>query len=282
MEIQHNNILGSHLKYLRDQKGWDRKALAEKLGVSASYIGLIETNKRLPSTEKLDRYANVFDVSLKELELLLEKQKAADGSNIQDEACEQRDLNVEDISLLEHFLNQLNNVQKTHQTDIIEKCQKILYDHFRANLQSYTLPEVIALVKTEFTSCGSTNDPFNEQILEGIFTLSSEHEVYFRLSNYKQTITLELPYEYKDYLPLFEDSIGPHDFILSVEENTPYLFKQRDCIQFTWFSPVTSLQQQFDILYNSNVNYRDIVSNSLKLEWYIQQKLERFDFDLVK
>ena len=55
--------LGRLIKTLRAGLGLSQESLAQKLEISASYLCLLETGKREPSKDLLDRIADVFSVS---------------------------------------------------------------------------------------------------------------------------------------------------------------------------------------------------------------------------
>ena len=57
--------LGSRVRALRSRKGLTQKAMAERLGISASYLNLIEHNRRPLSVEVLLKLATVFDVDVR-------------------------------------------------------------------------------------------------------------------------------------------------------------------------------------------------------------------------
>lgn len=60
--------IGLFLKKLRDSYNYKQAVVAEAVGVSQAYIGLIEKGMRLPSVEVLRSYAEVFtSVSIDEL-----------------------------------------------------------------------------------------------------------------------------------------------------------------------------------------------------------------------
>lgn len=51
------------LKELREEKGYSQEQLARKLGVRQSTVGMWENGRNKPKNEKLERLANIFDVS---------------------------------------------------------------------------------------------------------------------------------------------------------------------------------------------------------------------------
>ena len=60
-------LLARNMKRLREALGLSQMALAERVGCSTTLIGNIETLKRFPSAENLDKIAEAFDAPLYEL-----------------------------------------------------------------------------------------------------------------------------------------------------------------------------------------------------------------------
>jgi XRE family transcriptional regulator, master regulator for biofilm formation len=58
--------LGEKFKELRKARGYSQEAIADKLGVSKSFISLIESNKREPGPEFITKAAALFDVDIAE------------------------------------------------------------------------------------------------------------------------------------------------------------------------------------------------------------------------
>jgi len=65
-------MIGEALKMFRNIHGYKAKELAELLEISPSYLSEIETGKKLPSYEILEKYSHVFDVKLSTLILFSE------------------------------------------------------------------------------------------------------------------------------------------------------------------------------------------------------------------
>jgi transcriptional regulator with XRE-family HTH domain len=64
--------LGQGIRVARLQAKWSQKRLAKVLGVDASYLSMIEANKRVPSLEVLARIADECRLKLSQLVLLCE------------------------------------------------------------------------------------------------------------------------------------------------------------------------------------------------------------------
>lgn len=62
--------IGTIFKSLRVSYGWQQGFLAEKLGISANYLSLIENGKKIPSKELLERLAKETGISIDALDFL--------------------------------------------------------------------------------------------------------------------------------------------------------------------------------------------------------------------
>ena len=78
-------IVGQRLKVLRRSLGLTQAQMAAELGVSASYITLIEANQRPASAKLLMKLAEVYDLNISELSPSVDAQLAADfGAAVKD------------------------------------------------------------------------------------------------------------------------------------------------------------------------------------------------------
>ena len=59
--------LGNNIRNLRQARNWSQAELAEKAGVSAAYIGMIERSEKEPKLSTLIRIANILDAGLESL-----------------------------------------------------------------------------------------------------------------------------------------------------------------------------------------------------------------------
>lgn len=91
-------IIGQRLKVLRTTLGLTQAQMAEQLGVSASYITLIESDQRPASAKLLMRLAQVYDLNVAELAPDTDAQLAADfEAALKDPALEAEGVNRAEI-----------------------------------------------------------------------------------------------------------------------------------------------------------------------------------------
>jgi len=55
-------ILARNLKENRQKCGFTQEKLAEKAGISANYLSMVEISKKFPTPEMLDRLANALNI----------------------------------------------------------------------------------------------------------------------------------------------------------------------------------------------------------------------------
>jgi transcriptional regulator with XRE-family HTH domain len=59
--------LGEKIRMEREQRGWEKAELAQKVGVSPTYINKIENDKLMPTLDVAKRFAKVLEFSLEEV-----------------------------------------------------------------------------------------------------------------------------------------------------------------------------------------------------------------------
>lgn len=55
--------IGKRIRKQREAKGWRQEDLAEKVGLSVTYTGMIERGEKMPKLETFIRIANVLETS---------------------------------------------------------------------------------------------------------------------------------------------------------------------------------------------------------------------------
>lgn len=66
-KAQKDYKLGRRIQKLRQQKNYTQEKLAERVGVSVTWIGYIETGYRRPNLAMLSKVANALGVKVKDL-----------------------------------------------------------------------------------------------------------------------------------------------------------------------------------------------------------------------
>ena len=71
-------MIGDVLKRTRTIYGYKANEMSSALGISASYLSEIENNKKQPSLELLEKYADIYGIRLSSLILLSESMEVAE------------------------------------------------------------------------------------------------------------------------------------------------------------------------------------------------------------
>jgi len=72
-------MIGQTLKKVRTIYGYKAVVMSSILGISASYLSEIENDKKQPSLELLQKYADAFGIKLSSLILLSEEENEVGG-----------------------------------------------------------------------------------------------------------------------------------------------------------------------------------------------------------
>lgn len=65
--LKKDAAIGKRIKRLRNKVGLTQEGLAEKIGVSTTHVGLVETGNRRMSLKTLQKVASVLRVKVKDL-----------------------------------------------------------------------------------------------------------------------------------------------------------------------------------------------------------------------
>ena len=76
--------VGKSIRALRESKGWSQDVLAEKLGTTKSAVSFWERGETMPRTAKIQKMAQLFDVTVTEL---LTGEKRSKGTLTGDEVA---------------------------------------------------------------------------------------------------------------------------------------------------------------------------------------------------
>lgn len=61
------STIGKRIRFFREEKKWSQEVFAEKLGLSLTYIGMIERGEKIPKLETFINTANTLGVSADQL-----------------------------------------------------------------------------------------------------------------------------------------------------------------------------------------------------------------------
>lgn len=110
--------IGENVRKIRELKGMTQQELADSIGISRSYLGDLEKNRRNPSTETIEKLSELLGVSVfyimkgmktKQDELFFNKIKKNDFNDLIDEIMNKK---AEDVK---RIVNNLENTSENRQ-----------------------------------------------------------------------------------------------------------------------------------------------------------------------
>lgn len=93
-------VLGSALKSIRTIYGMSARELSGELDISPSYLSEIETGKKVPNLQLLEKYSNIFDIRISSLLYFAEELEPQNA--ITDKRIKLRDKVMVLMQALEH------------------------------------------------------------------------------------------------------------------------------------------------------------------------------------
>ncbi len=58
-----SRMIGKRIRFYRESRKWTQEEFAEKVGLSLTYVGMVERGDKIPKLETFIRIANVLQVS---------------------------------------------------------------------------------------------------------------------------------------------------------------------------------------------------------------------------
>lgn len=262
------NILGNYLKNLREQDNLSKVALAEQIKITDSYISMIENGGRSPSIETLEKYSEFFTVDINHLKDLSEKQKQLKQL---DKESESEQDTTELPKPIQNLVNLLLKVDKPLLDDLVSSFLKQADDHLIQMTPKYNLTDI----RKKYQKVLAFENSHDESIvIEGLLNLPEDTNFFFRLLRNKDLLSLEILQSNRSKIDLFEKWIGPHVFSYLTGVSLPQVVEKQKGISFCWFSPNTTLSEQFDHLLKQKLDIDSILFNSSQLAWYIHQNYD--------
>lgn len=255
-------VLGNRLKELRNKHNLTITGLAEILGISHSYVGFLEKGTRKGSEEVLKKYADFFQVSLDDLMEL--QSQIFDSSQIHILTDKSP---TEEIVELNSLLLKLNEEIRISLIEKFkEQVQQTLYNLLTPYDVSDLKRNITKLKNSWFTENDSSIEEIEHQ--RGYISLPSG-QVYFDLEVDKAVLHVQLLYEDRKQLSLFENWLGECSVTYATDENIQHVNEPQKVLQVLWFSPNMSYRDQYLLLSEKNLLSHELNYSDVKLDWYV-------------
>lgn len=254
--------LGNRLKELRNKHNLKITGLAEALGISHSYVGFLEKGTRKAKEHILKKYADFFRVSLDELIEL--QSQTMDPSQLQQSIFEP----AETIGELNALLMKLNKeIQDSLVEQFKEQVQQTLYNL----LTPYDISDIkrnITQLKNAWYS-ESVSEEMDEPINHRGYISLPSGQLYFQLEWNNSVFHIQLLYEDRKQLSLFENWLGECSVSYATDETIQHIDEPQKVLNILWLGPNMAYQEQYQYLADRDLLSLELTYSDTKLKWHV-------------
>lgn len=284
--------MGNKIKELRKEQKLTQSDLSLKLGVSSTYITLIEQGRRGGADDFLLRIEELFKVKPKtliklrdssnkenlqqvELDTDVEAKVEVELKPITNQSVKQSSIPSQDsIKLL---ANALLSCDEDYVNQKISQWLKEIQNDLFNRLTPYSLEELkkfVTAVTRNWVNEAQDSNTFEDgtcQIL-GCIT-QDEQKYFFSLQLNEFALTLNLLNRDRQNVQNFEEWLGTCSINYSMQQTLPYAKAEEEISHYLWFNPQVSIADMFRYLKNLPVPIDRMQIEDPRLNWYIQEAI---------
>ncbi len=285
--------MGIKIKELRTEHEITRSNLSLKLGVSSTYIALIEQGRRGGSDELLLKIEELFKLKPKTLlklrdsgnkentehmekvEVETEVKAKVELQPVTNHSPEQSSNSSHDpIQLLVNTLLSCDEDyvnQKVPQW--LKEIQVVLFDQLTPYKLGDIKQHVIAVTRNWVNEAenGNTFEDGSYQI-QGCIT-QDEQKHFFSLQLNEFALTLNVLHKDRQKVQYFEEWLGTSSINYSMQQTLPYAKTEEKISHYLWFNPQVSIADMYRYLKNLPINIEKMQIKEPRLNWYIQEAI---------
>ena len=275
--------MGNKIKELRTEQGLTRKDLSLKLGVSLTYIALIEQGHKGGADNLLLRIEELFKLKPN---TLLKLRDSGNKEILQQVEVETKNepkpiTNKQSSIPSNDYIKLLVNALESCDKDYVDKkiplwLKEIQTDLFN-QLSPYTLEDLkklITAVTRNWINEMEVKNSFEDGTchLQGCIT-HDEQKYFFSLQLNEFALKLNLHQKDRFQVQYFEEWLGPCSINYSMEQTLPYAKTEEEVSHYLWFNPQVSITDIFRYLKNLPISIDKMQINEPRLNWYIQEAI---------
>jgi len=282
--------MGNKIKELRKEQGLTQRDLSLKLGVSLTYIALIEQGHRGGADNLLLKIEELFKLkpntllklrdsgnkeSMQQVELDTDAGAKVELKPITDHSAEQSSTPSNDsIQLL---VNALLSCDENYVNKKIPLWLKEIQTDLFNQLTPYKLEELkkyVTAVTRNWVNEAEESNTFEDGTcqIQGCIT-QDEQKHFFSLQLNEFTLTLNLHHKDRQKVQYFEEWLGVCSINYSMQQTLPYAKTQEEISHYLWFNPQVSIADMFKYLKDLPINLDKIQIKEPRLNWYIEEAI---------
>lgn len=262
--------MGNKIKELRKEHNLTQTNLSRKLGVTPTYIALIEQGRRGGADEFLLKVEEIFKLKPKTLLNLRDIQKSDN-----DQEVEHKSKTNQSPDYIQLLVNALLSCDEDYVKQKVPNWLKELQNDLFNRLTPYELDVVkkhVITVTRNWVKETKSSETFEDDshIIQGYIT-QDEHKHFFSLQLNSFALTLNLLDKDQQKVQYFEDWLGTYSISYSTLQQLPYFEKGEEVSNYLWFNPQVSITDMYRYLNDLPININKMKINEPRLNWYINE-----------
>lgn len=269
-----NNQMGNKIRELRKEHKLTQTGLSKQLGVTSTYITLIEQGKRNGADEFLFKVEKFFKLKPKTL-LKLRDVENSESIQEQEQESEQKPITDHPPDTIQLLVDTLLSCGEDYVDQKVPLWLKELQDDLFNRLTPYNLEQVkkyVIDVKTSWIDAIKANEVFKEDSdnIQG-YIIEDEKKHFFSLQLDSCALTLSLLHEDSQNGQYFENLLGTCSIRYSNPQQLPFLNKDEKTTNYLWFSPHVSISDIYSYLKKFDIDINHMEINEARLNWYFHE-----------
>lgn len=267
-----NNQMGNKIRELRKEHKLTQTGLSKQLGVTSTYITLIEQGKRNGADEFLFKVEKFFKLKPK---TLLKLRDVENSESIQEQESEQKPITDTPPDTIQLLVDALLSCGEEYVNQKVPHWLQELQNDLFNRLTPYDLEQVksyVIDVKRRWIEESQTSDVTqNDSTITQGYILKDEEKHFFSIQLDSHALTLSLLHTDCQQVQHFESLLGTFSIRYSKPQQLPFLNKFEKITNYLWFSPHVSTLEMYSYLKNLKINVNNIEINETRLNWYTNE-----------
>ena len=278
--------MGNKIKELRKEQKLTQSDLSLKLGVSSTYITLIEQGRRGGADDLLLRIEDLFKLKPN---TLLKLRDSGNTENLQQVEVETGDepeaITNHSVELsykpsqdsIKILMNALLSCDEDYVNQKIPQWLKEIQNDLFNQLTPYNLEELKKFatdVTRNWVNETADSNTFEDGTCQFQGCISLDDKKYFFFLQLNEfALTLNLLQKDQHQAQYFEEWLGVCSISYSMQQILPYAKTEEVVSHYLWFNPQVSIADMYRYLKNLPINIDKIQIKEPRLNWYIQKAI---------
>lgn len=276
-------LMGNKIKALRKEQKLTQNDLSLKLGVSSTYITLIEQGRRGGADDLLLRIEEIFNLKPSTLFKLRDRgnQENLQLAEVETEVEAKIELkpttnhSAEQSDSIKIFVSALLSCDEDYVNQKIPQWLKEIQNDLFNQLTPYKLEDLkkhVSVVTRNWVNEAEDSNTFQDGTcqIQGCIT-EEDQKYFFSLQLNEFTLTLNLLHKDRRKVQYFEEWLGTCSINYSMQQMLPYAKTEEEISHYLWFNPQISIADMFRHYNKMRISTDKLLIKEPRLNWYIRE-----------